>query len=459
MNLKKRFSLFFSVLFSLLLASVMLLIYYLFANFRQQEFRTRLIQRAETTVRFLLTVKEIDHHLLEVFDRNRANKLFNEKTSVYDENLRRIYTSNKSYQFQWTQKDFRRLERYKLISKHSKGDEVVAILFTHNNKNYYVITSARDVYEDTNMRYLKFLLLGAFLLGTFSVFILSFYLSRKSLKPLDQMRVEIQNITDKDLQKRLPLLGNHDEIDELSQSFNQMMDRIDVAYQRQKEFTGNASHELRTPLTRITAQLQNLIHAPGLAPSLKKSLDDVSRDTYQLSDIISSLLLLAEIEDLKSLKSQEAIRLDELIFEIVNELSRIYPDLKFQFEIENNSDRDVNLEIPGDERLLKIAFSNLVKNAYIYSDDKLVSCFLDCGVESINIILTNTGPVPVVNDTAVLFNTFVRGINTQGKAGSGVGLSIVKRILQYHNATINYLIAGQDTSKIIISFPVIETSA
>ncbi len=106
MNLKQRFSLFFSSLFSLLLASVMVTIYVLFSNFRQDEFKTRLIQRATTTVKVLVSVKGLDRNLLKLFDKHRVNKLYNEKTSVYNHQLKLIYTSNESYPFNWSKRDF-----------------------------------------------------------------------------------------------------------------------------------------------------------------------------------------------------------------------------------------------------------------------------------------------------------------------------------------------------------------
>jgi two-component system, OmpR family, sensor histidine kinase ArlS len=453
MNIKQRFSLFFSLLFSLLLASVMVVVYFLFANFRQSEFRTRLLQRAETTVRFLLTIKQINPALLEIFDKNRVNRLYNEKTTVYNDKLERIYTSNRSYQFHWTPNEFARLKRRKHVYKSDDSLEMVGILFNHNGRDYYVITSAGDTYESTNMGYLRYLLLSAFLIGTSAVWILSFYLSKKNLKPLDDVRLEIQNITDKNLKKRLSVSDTRDEISDLSRSFNQMMDRIDQAYHRQKEFTGNASHELRTPLARITAQLQNIIQSEDLPPSLKDSLRGLFNSTYQLSDIVSSLLILSEISDIKDDRGFTPLRLDELVFSVINDLSQVFPDLKTQFDIQSGVEGHLSLEIVGDERLLKIVFINLFKNAYIYSDDKLIQCMIYQTSEHICVVISNTGPTPVESDTAILFNTFVRGNNTQGKEGSGVGLSIVKRILDYHNAGVQYAIPEKRINRIIVSFP------
>lgn len=450
MNLKQRFSFIFSLLFSLLLGAVLVAVFFLFANFRRMEFRSRLVQRAETTVKFLVGVKGIDIRLLELFDKNRVNKLYNEKTTVYDEELQRLYTSNNNYMFNWNKEDFEEINRGEIVYKAKEEFDVIGMKFKYGDKIYYVLTSAEDRLDNPYLAYLKYLLFAAFLFGTTSVWTLSYYLSKASLKPLDKVRNEIQEITDKNLKKRISLSNADDEINELSRSFNQMMDRIDNAYQRQKEFTGNASHELRTPIARVTAQLENMLHQRTLDNGLKKGLKAVSKDIYQLSDIVTSLLVLSEIDN--SDKLLEKIRLDEIIFDQAAQLSAMDADFRFQFEIEGDIGNDENLNVDGDEILLKLVFRNLFKNAYMYSDNKSVNCILTLNPDNIQIIISNTGKTPQLTDTSALFNTFVRGSNVTDKTGSGVGLSIVKRILQYHNGTIEYLIPAENVNQLKICF-------
>jgi signal transduction histidine kinase len=281
---------------------------------------------------------------------------------------------------------------------------------------------------------------------------LSFYLSKKSLKPLDRVRREIQEITDKNLNKRLPEPVKDNELKALANSFNQMMDRIDGAYQRQKEFTGNASHELRTPIAKILAQLENVLHKTDIPDKVKDTLRSITDDASQLSEIVTSLLLLSEIDN-RDGASFPLVRLDEIIFNSASRISKVNRDFKFYFEIENNGEDMIDLEIEADEILLQIAFTNLMRNAYLYSDNKSVRCVISQLDNEAQITITNSGPTPDVEDTSVLFNTFSRGNNTQDKAGSGIGLSIVKRILQYHNARVKYNIEAANINTIIVNIP------
>src|SRR5215218_4219935 len=105
MQLKHRVPLFFSFLFSLLLASVMLTVYYLFSNFRKIEFKDRLAERSKTIIKLLLEVKEVDDQLLKIIDQNTINRLYNEKTLIFNDSMRLIYSSIDDAIIAWSAED------------------------------------------------------------------------------------------------------------------------------------------------------------------------------------------------------------------------------------------------------------------------------------------------------------------------------------------------------------------
>ncbi|WP_207424410.1 ATP-binding protein [Desertivirga brevis] len=453
MNLKLRFSLAFSLLFSLLLAALMLTIYYLFSNFRQEEFRDRLSEKAETTVKLLVEVKEVDYQLMKIIDRNSINRLYNEKTLVFDDEMKLIYNSIDNARVSWTKEDLKKVKEENLTFKRYKEYDVLGIHYPYYNKDYYVLISAEDKYGNNKLRYLKYLLAVSFVVSVVLVWVLSFYLSKMSLKPLDSFRKEIQEITDKNLNKRLSEPTAAGEIQALSYSFNQMMNRIDSAYQSQKSFTGNASHELRTPIAKILAQLENVMGDRDISASVRNTLNSVIEDATQLSEIVTSLLLLSEINNKGDYASFSKVRLDEIIFASSAQVAKFHPDFKFQFEIEPSSSVDLNLEVNADEILLQIAFANLFRNAFVYSENRTVQCKINQAGGNLEVVITNTGPTPKVKDTSELFNTFTRGDNVMEKAGSGIGLSIVKRILQYHFAIVEYKTPTSNLNVLVVTIP------
>ncbi|MBD0377419.1 MAG: HAMP domain-containing protein [Flavisolibacter sp.] len=453
MKLKHSFPLFFSFLFSLLLAAVLLTVFYLFANFRQADFKERLSKKAETTVKLLLEVKEIDEKLLKIIDHNSINKLYNEKTLIFNDSIRLIYSSIDDATIDYSTEELNTIKKRIEVFKKDREYDVLGRYYKYNGSGYYVLISAEDKYGNRNLNHLRILLMGAFLFSTALVWFISFYLSRKALLPLDRLSRQMQLITSKNLTIRVHEPKRKDEIKALSRSFNQMLDRIDKAYNSQKEFSSNASHELRTPITRIVTQLENIMFVKGLAPEVRETLKSISEDAYLLSDIITSLLLLSKVEEFPDNKSFQKVRLDEIIFHAASRIYKTHPDFKLYFEIENYTANDLMVETDGDETLLSIAFLNLFKNAYDYSDNQSVQCILKQYPDALRLFISNTGETPNTQDTKLLFNTFTRGSNIKNKTGSGVGLRIVQRILHYHGATIVYNIPDTHINQLILSFP------
>lgn len=452
MTLKTRFSLIFSLLFSVVLATILLVVYYLFADFRKDEFSERLAEKARTTVKLLLEVKEVDNNLLRIIDRNTVNKLYNDRIMVYNDRMDLLYKSMDDAEVSWSYADLQRIKEQKKVFTQRQHMDMLGLYYDFENRDYFVLVAAEDRYGNSKLAYLKYLLIGAFLVGTALVWIVSFYVARRSLAPLDKVTRQIREITGRNLTVRLPQSETQDEINDLSGSFNQMMDRIDRGYSRQKEFTANASHELRTPLARMIAQLENLLKETPTGERQEAVLRSIAEDSYLLSDIVTSLLLLSEVESSSKLSGFKPVRLDEVVFLSAARLVKSYPRFRLQFEIENKEGGEVNLEVAADETLLAIAVGNLLKNAYLYSTTGVVKCILRESSEGLQLAIINRGPVPEVADTNALFQTFTRGNNSVNKPGSGLGLSIVNRIMHYHAAAVHYRIAAPETNEVVLTF-------
>lgn len=452
MNLKQRFSIIFSALFSIVLALVMIILFSLFEQFRHEEFKQRLQEKSENAIKLLIDVEEIDERLLKLIEKKTVNKLYKEKIIVFDDSLRLVYSSLDEFEISLNKEDLFALKKNKVLFKRIGNDEIYGEYYSSPKNNFYVLVKAEDKYGFRKLQYLKYLLIGSFLISNIIVWALSFYLSKISLGPLDIVTNKIKEISEKNLNVRLIESKNRDEIYALTNSFNQMIDRIEKSYKKQKEFTSNASHELRTPITRIVSQLENIIFDKDLNPKLKNALISISEDSYQLSELVSSLLLLSQLEETDKTKFIKSNRLDELIFSSSSVVTKSYPDYKLIFDIQNNSSKEINLELKSDESLLKIAFINLLKNAYVYSNDNTVYCNIEQFDDCIIISILNKGIVPNINDIDELFQPFFRGSNSVNKSGSGLGLSITKRIIQYHNGNIAFERPDKNTNSLKVTF-------
>jgi hypothetical protein len=168
-----------------LLAAVMLIVYYLFAEFRQEEFIDRLVEKAETTSRLLVEVDEVDYQTLKIIDRNTVNRLYNEQILIFNDSMRLIYSSMDDPQMEWSPAELQQIKKEKAVVLKMNQYDVLELYFDLKKRDYFVLVSAEDKYGNRKLNYLRYLLLGAFFTGTALVWILSFYLSKKSLYPLD----------------------------------------------------------------------------------------------------------------------------------------------------------------------------------------------------------------------------------------------------------------------------------
>lgn len=445
MTLKNRISLLVSLLFTVLFGLASALIFILYSNFREQEFYNRLEIKALSTLKLLASVKNDDYKTMKLTDRNYINKLYNEKTLIFDANFNLIYSSIDDAKINWSIADLNFLKKNKTFFKKQDNSEFYGVFFNTNTKDYYVLISSKDLYGKRKLVYLEYLLIVSYLLFTTLCWVLTSFTVKKLIQPLDLFHQKIKKINENNLDTRVKVKSNKNEIDLIATEFNFMMDRIEVSYQKQKEFTAHASHELRTPLSRITSQIENKIAGNEIDSNSKNFLKTILTDVNHLTELIHSLLILSKLDNDKY-GNKEIYRLDEILFTAIEKLNKTFPDFIILFEIKENENLDAALEIRGNRKLLEIAISNILKNAYFYSDNKQAKVKISCEGHNLIIAVSNTGKTLDEEDQKNLFQPFMRGKNANGTSGFGLGLRIVQRILTLHKATILYSIPSEKTN-------------
>jgi len=449
MTLKRKIAVNISIAFSILYGISALLIYLSFSSFRKEEFMNRLEEKALTTTKLLFEVKELDRAILKLVDQNTINKLYNEKTLVFDANFKLIYSSIDDASIKWDYSDLKKLKSQKKFFKTENEKDVFGIFYDfEGTADYYVLIAAEDKYGNTQLQFLLEILFLSFFIGTALVWFSTYFFVRKQLTPLDEFEKLITDISANRLNTQLTETSQNDEINLLTKAFNQMLIRIESSFNAQKEFTANASHELRTPITRLILQMDNLIKQGNHSENTLSYLNNMQNDLNQVTDLINSLLVLAKVNN-ETESQLHSERIDEIIFEAFDKVKMTQPDFQMTFEILSDSD----LEIKGIKSLLDIVFINLFRNAYWYSNDQKATVSIAENTEN-QLIVTIKNNGQKISDEAQkkLFDPFVRGNNASQIHGSGLGLRIAKRILDYHNAAINYSDeSGQHEFTIIFS--------
>ncbi|OVE56996.1 ATP-binding protein [Chryseobacterium mucoviscidosis] len=452
MSLKRKIALNLSIAFSLLFGIVMVVIYMSFNDFRREEFKERFRQRLEFTSHFIAKSKDFEEEAPVFFNENSDNILLNETILIFNGQKELIYSTIKDRNVTWDNELLKELDEKKVIYSEKSVPEIYAALRTINGEKYYILTSALDSNGKSKLAYLKYLLITAYVMSALLIGFFSYYFMGQFLKPLEDLNQEISEVTAHKLTTQIPVRNSNDEIDVLAKSFNTMIARLDDVFQSQKDFTASASHEIRTPITRMAFQLENLIKFGKHSPETLSSLRQIQRDVYQLSDLTNSLLLLTKFDRENIQSIYEEVRIDEVIFESFEAVEKSYPKLKLDFLISEDTSEDALLTIKGIQSLLDIVFINLFKNAAIYSDDVEVDVLIKENDEHLIVDVISHGNTIPKEEQTKLFEAFKRGKNSQNISGSGLGLRIVKRILEYHGAKITYTSPADLLNKFSVIF-------
>ena len=445
MTLKNRISLLVSLLFTILFGLASTVIFVLYSNFRKEEFRDRLEIKALSNIKLLVNVKEVDDQLLKMIDQNSINKLYDEKTLVFDSHYKLIYSSIDDAKINWSIEDLKYLKKHKTFFKQQGDYEVYGVFYDTKDKDFYALISATDDYGKRKLLFLRYTLIVSYIFFTCICWVLTSFMVKKAMSPLRIFHQKIKNINENNLDTRIKSKSAKNEIDLIANEFNFMMDRIEISYQKQKEFTAHASHELRTPLSRITSQIENTITDSATSDKGKCFLKTILSDVNQLTELINSLLILSKIDN-KNPENYEVQRMDEILFSAIENLNRSFPDFVILFEMEENDNLDIALEIKGNKNLLEIALGNVLKNACVYSDNKQANVKISIEDHHLIISILNTGNTLSENEQKNLFQPFMRGANSKGTTGFGLGLRIVNRILTLHKAEIKYSIPEKNTN-------------
>ena len=268
------------------------------------------------------------------------------------------------------------------------------------------------------------------------ILILLFFIARfiagRSIKPISAI-IKTSNVITKDnLTSRIPMPQNRDELFVLSQTINNLLDRIETAVEREKQFTSDASHELRTPLTVIKGTLEVLIRKPRDAAEYEEKINFCVKEVNRLNHLVDQLLLLARFENQKQTLKIEKVYLNALILDTLTMYSGKVNNKKINVKYSFLKD----YFIESDNYLVATIISNIVSNAIKYSSENgEISILLSEENNKIICSISDKGIGIAKEDLDKIFNPFYRSSPTNNPEikGYGLGLSIVKRITQLLN--------------------------
>jgi signal transduction histidine kinase len=292
---------------------------------------------------------------------------------------------------------------------------------------YFQLQGARHQRDVTLSHLLQYSLITLGVVIALSA-ILCWIVAGRALRPVQRITAAARAASERNLSARVALRGPRDELQELAETFDQMLDRLQVAFESQKRFIANVSHELRTPLAVMRATVDVVLDNPdSTSEDLRGTAADIRAAVDHAEHLISALLLLARNE--RGLTVHDDVDL-ATVAEDVLDTARLH-DRRIHATLEP-------AVVSGDPLLVERLVANLVDNAACYNTaagDIWISTWTVAGESRLSV--TNTGPLVSSADAARIFEPFQRLDERASHDGFGLGLTIVASIAAVHggNAT------------------------
>jgi signal transduction histidine kinase len=262
-----------------------------------------------------------------------------------------------------------------------------------------------------------------------------YLLAKQALRPIAKVTQLAQQLSTETLDQRIHLGGPDDELRELADTFDAMLARLDAAFDSQRLFVANASHELRTPLTVIRTELDVTLSDPKASKEeLRRMGQDALIATERAQRLVGSLLVLARLQAGVSseLETREPVNLADMVPGVLESIRAEAAARRITVEDDVEPAHTV-----GDPYLLERLIGNLVENAVRHNVDG-GWLRLSCGetADRAWLHVSNGGAVIPSGDVEGLFEPFRRGKVRTGSRGAGLGLAIVRLIVEAHHGRV-----------------------
>ena len=276
-----------------------------------------------------------------------------------------------------------------------------------------------------------------------------YWLAGRALAPIDRITETARRITAQDLSTRLNLTRSDDEVGRLAATFDMMLSRLEGAFQREKEFTSDASHELRTPLAAIQTILETTRARPRSPDEYEEALDDIHAESDQLRNLIENLLTLAREESSRPRYDQRAD-----LSQVLTDVSQTARPLAEAKGLHLTSTIPDGLHVVGDANLLARLFFNLLDNAIKFTEAGTIQMTAAASNGNIAVSVEDSGPGIPAEHLPRVFDRFYRVEAARSTAGTGLGLTIARRIAVNHGGGVVVQSAENEGTRVTVSLPI-----
>lgn len=444
MKIRDRIALNFTLISTGMLFVVLCSIYFIFLKFLEADFYARLTDRTTVSANLYLEADEISRDALDKVRSKYLDKLSDEVIRIYNANNKATFIGDTTQY--WTPHIIDKVRKSGKIQFKDGDNQVVGIFYKDNQGDFVILVSANDQSSHKRLSKLFKIMLVTFLFITTLLLISGRFIAEKILQPLHYFMEEVKKVGSANLEFRVKETTNKDEINELAKSFNHLIEELEQAFILQKTFVANASHELRTPITRVMMSAELALAKERDVNVYQQTLESVLEDTEKINNIITGLLTLAKADlDLTSTHLEE-LDLTAFIRKLQSEFKQ--QNLTIELSIAQEPTK-----VLANSVLLQIALTNLISNAFKFSEYQPVQISLTNANNNAILTVTDLGIGIADEEVDLIFKPFYSKAEQMGKQGQGMGLYMAAKIISLFKGTIKVSSKTKVGSSFTITLP------
>ena len=266
------------------------------------------------------------------------------------------------------------------------------------------------------------------------ILLCGYFVAKGIIRPIKKIEETTTSITDgNNLSLRIADTGGRDELAALSGNFNKMLDRLETSFEMEKRFASDASHELRTPVSVILAQAEFSLEKERQPEEYIDSLEVIKRQGKRMNQLIGNMLSYTRLEQRIDNYPFEKLDFSVLVSDLCSDMTPLrINDISLEYSVEPG------IMINGNAELLARMLQNLLENAYKYGGQSgNTKVTLSLKGNNIKLLVEDDGIGIAEDQLEQIFDRFFRVSNKSSITGSGLGLSIVKKIVDMHSGNID----------------------
>ncbi|MBK6828519.1 MAG: HAMP domain-containing histidine kinase [Chitinophagaceae bacterium] len=437
MSIRYKIAFLFAGLVCFILLCLCTAVYMLSARERSNLFHTRLKNRATGTANTVAHSKDGNFGILGMLDTSSVASLQHKTIMVlnFHGSLVYRYSDNPGLAFNMSPQV---VEQTKIRGEYyfkTDNREAIAIHLVNSDNNFIVAIAAEDIDGAAYLENLRKLLTWSFIIAVLLSFITGVVFARAILSPLARIISEVKLVSLNNPSQRIRVPDNKDELQELSKTFNELLNKMQESFIIQRRFISNASHELSTPLTAVSSQLEVTLQKDRSEEEYRQVMKSVQEDVKSLQQLTRSLLEIARSGSQGSLELK-MVRIDEVLMKAASDVQKLKEEYVVQVDFETFPNDEQMLTAFGNSDLLYIAFRNLFENGCKYSDNHSARVLVSFSNTSVFVLVKSLGDIISEADIRNIFHPFFRTETVSHKPGFGLGLTLSKRVLALHKSTI-----------------------